>query len=214
MMSMMMQLIISLLYHLHCMHASIRPLSTAVRDHDEYLDTHRVVGGRSGGDTSTQTIHRHFIRLLHYSVCWIGNTLIRTSIHTFACMHTYLTDSWFITTLIVSCIGMSLDQIDYCCKDHDRIEGEWVLQSLGLFHNDYADIYIPIPEIWGTTYDRNDDRLSANLMMICLLVLSLLLDCVCYGSNSAGDRVYLSTEYRLLASLTRSTSSILRYLAS
>ena len=176
MMSMMMQLIISLLYHLHCIHASIRPLSTAVRDHDEYLDTHRIIGGRSGGNTSTQTIHRHFIRLLHYSVCWIGNTLIRTSIHTYACMHTYLTDSWFIT----SCCFLPLlfrlsDQIDYCCKDHDRIEGEWVVQSVSLLHDDYADIYIPIPEIWGTTYDRNDDRFKANDdycddMSACLIV--------------------------------------------
>ena len=57
-------------------------------------------------------------------------------------------------------------------------------------------------------------KLMMIIVMICLLVLSLLLDCVCYGSNSAGDRIYLSTEHRLLASLTRSTSSILRYLAS
>jgi hypothetical protein len=89
--AMMMQLIISLLNHLHCLHVSLRPFSTAVRDHDEYLDTHRVIGGRGGGDTFTQTVHRHFIRLLHYCICRIGNTLIHTYIHMHACIHTSLT---------------------------------------------------------------------------------------------------------------------------
>ena len=113
------------------------------------------------------------ISLGFFTTVFVGS-VIHICMH--ACMHTYLTDSWFIT----SCCFLPLlfrlsDQIDYCCKDHDRIEGEWVVQSVSLLHDDYADIYIPIPEIWGTTYDRNDDRFKANDdycddMSACLIV--------------------------------------------
>ena len=36
-------------------------------------------------------------------------------------IHTYIIIDFFF---IAACIGISMDQIDYCCKDHYRIKGE------------------------------------------------------------------------------------------
>lgn len=52
-----------------------------------------------------------------------------------------------------------------------------------------------------TIYDRYDDRFKANddqyddICLLILLLSLLVIDCVCYGSNSIGDRVHLSTEH-------------------